>query len=655
MNKDLNKEWWNKLDKIWKVELIQNLLDSLKYKNRNLVLTDIYELLEESDEIITDIVNIEILHLSSDVISDLSPLSNLDKINDFHLQLPRWEEVDATFLDLYPEHLRSKVRRLDIDGLIFEDDLSPLIDFVNLEVLNCRGCQIESLKGIENLTKLKVFKADQGNSYSDLIPLRGLNLVSLNIQSTKVTDISPLIDLPYLEWLDLSYLSIKDLTPLLKLPNLKSVVLPNMEEIPIDKLEQYLYDYQNVDENNKQNQSIPELFDYNKTWYLIPFDPFDEFAGSLYEGRIIDNESDFKEQNYRNTNSCIRIANSINICRELSDPLVCQVKVDKDVRLKLEKKNGLFWYVSKVEILKLVSCWDFLTNVEVFKGDIAIRNQQFIPEGLVLPKLLKGDLHFWECILPQKIKLPDVIQGSLIINYSIIPHEWSNIFPLEVGNLKIGATKLEKGMVLPKKVYGNIDFRKLTAFEEGVVMPDSYLSVTAESVDFPTDFKLLNTKLKTLTFEECKLPENFEIPEVFYISMIFTEKTIPIGLKFSGKYIGNLTFETSEIPSGIELSKIFDGHLVFKNMTLPEDLKLPEELVGILEFRNVHLPDRFELPLKIIGTLKISNIKIKGCLQLPSNNDYDFELDNRDALSDFNIPDSVLPKLKRMPAWHFYD
>jgi len=270
-----------------------------------------------------------------------------------------------------------------------------------------------------------------------------------------------------------------------------------------------------------------------------------------------------------------------------------------------------------------------------------------------LPKLLKGDLHFWECILPPKIKLPDVIQGSLIINYGIIPHEWSNTFPLEVGNLKIGATKLEKGIVLPKKVYGDIDFRKLTVFEEGVVMPDSYLSVTAESVDFPPDFKLLNAKLKTLTFEECKLPENFEIPEALYISMIFTGKTISGGLKFPAKYTGILTFEISEIPSGFRLSKIFDGHLVFKNMTLPENLKLPEELVGILEFRNVLIPDGFELPLKIIGTLKISDIKIKGCLQLPSNLDYDFELNKRDALSDFNIPDSVLPKLKRLPSWYF--
>ena len=59
-----DKQWWNNLDKDWKEELVRNLLDSPKYKKRNLVLTDIYEQLDESAEIITDIVNIEKLQLS---------------------------------------------------------------------------------------------------------------------------------------------------------------------------------------------------------------------------------------------------------------------------------------------------------------------------------------------------------------------------------------------------------------------------------------------------------------------------------------------------------------------------------------------------------------------------------------------------------------
>ena len=655
MKNNLNNQWWNNLDKIWKVEMIRNLLDGPKYKDRNLVIPDIYNLLEESEEIITDIVNLEKVHVSSDVICDFSPLDYLKKIDDFHFQLPRWKEVDASFLDLYPEHLRSKVKRLDIDGLIFEDDLSPLVDFVNLEVLNCQDCQIESLEGIQNLKKLKIFKADQGNSYSDLNPLRGLNLVSLNIQFTKVTDISPLIDVPSLEWLNLGFLSISDLSTLLKLPNIKGVIMPDNIEVSMDELTEYLYNYRDINENNNHSQSISEQFDYDKTWYLIPFDPFIDFVGSIYEGRVINNESDFKSEDHRHPISCIQIADSTNICRALSQPLIYQVKIDKKARLKLDKKNGLFWYTSKVEILKSIFCWDLVPTVDVFNGNISISDQPFIPEGLVLPKVLKGDLHFWECILPKTIQLPVVIKGSLNFSYGIIPHEWAKIFPTEVGNLRIGGTKLGKGTILPKKVYGDIDFRKLTEFEEGVIMPESYLSVTAESVDFPADFKLLNTKLKTLTFEECKLPNNFEIPEVFYISMIFTEKTIPVGLKLPKNYTGILTFEACEISSCLKLSEIFDGQLVFKNMSLPINIELPTDFIGILEFRSVQIPDGFKLPLNISGTLKISNSEIEGRLQLPSNEDYDFELEKGSDLSDFDIPDSVLPRLKRLPSWHFED
>ena len=555
---------------------------------------------------------------------------------------------------MYPGHIRSKVRRLDIDGLIFENDLSPVSYFVNLEVLKCQNCQIESLEGIQKLTKLKIFNADQGNSYSELNPLRGLNLVTLNMRYTKVTDISPLIDVPSLEWVDLGFLSISDLSPLLKLPNLKDVVIPNNVEVSRIVLEENLSNYHNIYEDNTQSQSISEPFDYDKIWFLVPFSILDDFFeyNFLFEGRVIDNEVDFKILDNKPISN-IRIADSKNICRHLTESIIYQVKVDKDVRLKREKKNGYFWYASKVEILKPVSCWDLLPTTEVFEGNIGIIDQQLVPEGLVLPKLLKGELKFWESILPKTIKLPEVIEGSLKISYGIIPHEWSKIFPSEVSNLQIGATKLEKGTVLPKKVNGDIDFRKLTGFEEGVTMPESYLSVTAETVDFPNDFKLLKTKLKTLTFEECNLPENFEIPEVFYIRMHFTEKIIPFGLKMPEKYTGILTFEVCEIPSCLKLPEMFDGQLVFKNMSLPLNFKVPTDFNGILVFRNVQIPAGFQLPINMKGTLKISDSKTEGHLQLPSNDSYDFELDKEANLSDFVIPDSVLPRLKRLPSRHF--
>ena len=451
-------------------------------------------------------------------------------------------------------------------------------------------------------------------------------------------------------WDNLDKIWKSDPSPLLKLPNLKVVVLNDGIEIPICELDKYLKQDHYLDVNKEQNQSIADQFDFDKTWYLIPLNPFDEFVGSLYEGRVIDNESDIKAQNYKHSISCIRITDSINICRELSEPLIYQVKIEKGTHLKIEKQRGFFWFASKVEILKPVSCWDLLPiGADVFIGNIGIQQQTFIPEGLLFPKCLKGNLIFWQCTLPSRISLPKVIEGNLQVSYCIIPPDWFKGM-LEVGNLIITTTKLEKGTRLPKKIHGDINFMSLTEFEEGVIMPESYLSVTAENVDIPADFKLLKTKLKTLTFEECNLPVNFEIPEVFYISMIFTEKTIPVGLKLPEKYTGILTFEACEIPSGLKLSEIFDGHLAFKNMTLPLDLKLPGDFSGILEFRNVQIPDGFKLPLSIKGILKISNSEIEGRLRLPSNDGYDFELDKISDLSNFEIPDSVLPRLKRLPT-----
>lgn len=448
-------------------------------------------------------------------------------------------------------------------------------------------------------------------------------------------------------WDNLDKIWKSDPSPLLKLPNLKVVVLNDGIEIPICELDKYLKQDHYLDVNKEQNQSTAEQFDFDKTWHLIPLDPFDEFVGSLYEGRVIDNESDFKAENYRYPISSIRIADSVNICRELSEPIIFQVKIEKGTHLKIEKKRGFFWYASKVEILKPISCWDLLPiGADVFIGNIGIQQQTFIPDGLVFPKCLKGNLIFWEFTLPSRISLPKVIEGNLQISYCLIPPDWFN-GTLEVGNLIITTTKLEKGTRLPKKIHGDINFMSITEFEEGVIMPETYLSVTADNVDFPADFKLLNTKLKTLTFEECRLPENFEIPEVFYISMIFTEKTIPFGLKLPEKYTGILTFEACEIPSGLKLSEIFDGQLVFKNMSLPVNLELPIDFNGILEFRNVQIPDGFKLPLSNKGTLKISNSEIEGRLRLPSNDGYDFELDKESNLSNFEIPDSVPPRIKR--------
>ena len=222
MNEDRN--WWNNLDRIWKEELISNLLNSPGFEGKGMQPADIMKVIdgngEKSEEILAEIVNLKKQHLSRKMYVDLTPVFYLKKIDDFLIERPDYGEADASFLYLYPKHLRSKVRRLDIDVLFFDGDLTSLSDFVNLEYLQCQSCHITSLNGIEKLTRLKEFHADQSNFYKSLEPLRGLPLTYLNIEFSKVTDLSPLRDVPTLETLQCSYTGITDFSVLSELPNL---------------------------------------------------------------------------------------------------------------------------------------------------------------------------------------------------------------------------------------------------------------------------------------------------------------------------------------------------------------------------------------------------------------------------------------------------
>ena len=241
MRDSLNNEWWNNLDKNWKEELVSNLLNSPKYQNNKNLHKSIPDLLKEPDKIISDIINMKRLHISEKLIYNLSPALYLKNLNDFHIsESSATEYYSHSLIKIYPKQLRSKVKRLQLNHFRM-NDLTSLSDFINLEELYIQCCRLISLVGIEKLTKLKKLTADQGNFYSDLNPLRGLNLTHLEMEFTKVSDLSPLLEVPSLEWINLYYLKkIDDLTPLLNMPNLKEVRMPHGGEIPANELASYI-------------------------------------------------------------------------------------------------------------------------------------------------------------------------------------------------------------------------------------------------------------------------------------------------------------------------------------------------------------------------------------------------------------------------------
>ncbi len=109
-------------------------------------------------------------------------------------------------------------------------DLSPLSELVKLEELKITGSKelvdLEPLKGLENLTYLEL----QGLGITNLEPLSDItNLESLSIQNADLSDLSPLSELSKLIYLSLRNDKINNLEPLGSLENLNTLDLTENE------------------------------------------------------------------------------------------------------------------------------------------------------------------------------------------------------------------------------------------------------------------------------------------------------------------------------------------------------------------------------------------------------------------------------------------
>ena len=160
----------------------------------------------------------EFTHINSNVISDLSPLSNLTNL--------RWLDLsDNAISDISPLAGLTNLRNLDLsDNAI--SDISPLAGLTNLEYyLGLSGNAISDISPLSNLTNLRWLTLFD-NAISDISLLSNLtNLRWLELSDNAISDISVLAGLTNLWSLDLSGNNISDISVLLGLTNLTNLLL----------------------------------------------------------------------------------------------------------------------------------------------------------------------------------------------------------------------------------------------------------------------------------------------------------------------------------------------------------------------------------------------------------------------------------------------
>ncbi|MFZ4707708.1 MAG: hypothetical protein ACOYMF_17030, partial [Bacteroidales bacterium] len=388
----------------------------------------------------------------------------------------------------------------------------------------------------------------------------------------------------------------------------------------------------------KNNRVKPD-FDYSKMWYLLPHDAEDKFFGSLYGGRVLHDKSAFRKRKDNRLQSRIRITDQTNICRELSEPFVYPVRLITDTRVEPMHEHA--WYAAKVELLEPINFWEiFIQLDDVFTGTINFSGQPYLPQGLKLPTILKGDLILNYTDLPSTIRLPEVIEGELIIQFCNVPPTWKlpqktgkfiltgssfykniDFLKMDVSFISIEGCKHGQDVLFPREFKGQIRLED-EILSTGFKLPVTIGNLSLSNVQFEKGASLPTNILGKLIMHDIKDFSNIVMPDSCN-SFIAMECKLPMNVLSSVKNLKEIEFIECDISSEFDISDLKPEKVSFISMDVPKVLKLNPNFTGSLKFEDATISEGFELPEKLTGQLEILYTTLKGKVKLPENTGYE--------------------------------
>ena len=406
-------------------------------------------------------------------------------------------------------------------------------------------------------------------------------------------------------------------------------------------------------------------FSYDKTWYLLPPRDTEEkqkFFGLLFEGKVLYDKSAFRKRKDRCNNSKIRIADFKNIFRWFSEPYIYAVKLDKRTGVESTEESH-FWYASKVTVMAVLNCWDLFAKFSNrHNGDINLDGQPYIPEGLVFPTVVEGDLVLSHSELPSKIRLPSVVEGELKIQACNIPPTWK--LPLKMDCLNLDGSSF----------YSNMDFREMTIRELHInnclhpaklkwpkLFPGR-LTIAGERISIPDFFP---EEVSHLSVIDSKLEKAAVLPSIIAGELSFVGVSVNAGVKMPKKCkiftaleskfppdfsfpagLRSIEFILCQLAEGFRLPGSKPIHLIFNEMYLPSTLKFPKQFKGKLEFIHCRISGTLNLPEAIIGRLLLGHCTIEGSLKIFQNKGCSISMYKEDKTDRLTAPETVLKKIK---------
>jgi internalin A len=300
----MNSDDLNSLKKIEKtIDLEFSELDILDSKSRGYLLNNegkikglsIFSCGLENEDLITLVSylrkfeSLEILHLSQNYFSDISPLSELQNLKV--LRLPENQIINITSIGV--------LKKLEVLDLWYNqiNDISPLSENKNIKILDLWHNQISDIKPVGDLKRLSVLDLAH-NQINDLTPLTNLrNINKLNLSNNEIRDLNPIINLNRLEKLYLARNKIADITPLQHITKLSRL---DLRHNPVKQLPSWITNF-NMDivwKNDHKTNSITlfnnpitdpptEIVKQGKEAIRTFFESLEEEGETLFESKLV--------------------------------------------------------------------------------------------------------------------------------------------------------------------------------------------------------------------------------------------------------------------------------------------------------------------------------------------------------------------------------
>ncbi|MDE0481796.1 MAG: leucine-rich repeat domain-containing protein [Candidatus Poribacteria bacterium] len=165
---------------------------------------------------VLEMESLKVLRANDRGISELTGLETASRLRDLYLN-------NNVITDLSPLSGLNKLYRLELNHNEILSDLSPLSSLPNLNILFVEFNVISDLSPLTELLTLHDIRIGH-NIIEDLSAIAGLhNLRGIGIGANLITDLTPLKDLKKLEWIAMSGNPPTDLTPLSELMSLRSI------------------------------------------------------------------------------------------------------------------------------------------------------------------------------------------------------------------------------------------------------------------------------------------------------------------------------------------------------------------------------------------------------------------------------------------------